>query len=104
VTTTASSPVAAPVAMIFAFNDAFVVRALEGLTPSELWQRPTGRNNPILWIAGHVVQTRALVLRLLGVPVETGWGDLFDRGTTLGEADRYPSREEIERVMREVTP
>jgi uncharacterized damage-inducible protein DinB len=103
-TTATTSAVAAPVAMIFAINDDLVFRALEGLTHSELWHAPTDRNNPMLWVAGHVVQTRAVVLRLLGEPVETGWGDLFDRGATIGDADRYPSGDEIERVMREVSP
>jgi hypothetical protein len=95
---------AAPVAMIFSFNDDVVFRALEGLTPAQLWHRPTERNNPMLWVAGHLVQSRAMVLRLLGEPVETGWGQLFDRGATIGDADRYPSRDEIERLMREVSP
>jgi DinB superfamily len=99
-----TTTIAAPVAMIFSFNDDVVFRALDGLTPSQLWHRPTERNNPMLWVAGHLVQSRAMVLRLLGEPVETGWGDLFDRGASIGDAGRYPSREEIERVMREVTP
>jgi hypothetical protein len=99
-----TSAAAAPVAMIFAINDDLVFRALEGLTHSELWRTPTDRNNPMLWVAGHVVQTRAVVLQLLGEPVETGWGDVFDRGATIGDADRYPSGDEIERVMREVSP
>jgi hypothetical protein len=103
-TSTASSAVAAPVAMIFAFNDPFVLGALEGLTPLQLWQRPTNRNNPMLWVARHVVQTRAVALGLLGESIDTGWGKLFDRGAMIGAADRYPSREGIERVMHEVTP
>ncbi len=106
-TTGTTSAVAAPIATIFAMNDDFVLQALEGLTQEELWKAPTGRNNALLWIAGHVVQTRALVLQLLGEPVDTGWGTLFDRGApaaTAAEANRYPSRSDIERVMREITP
>jgi hypothetical protein len=99
-----TSTMAAPVAMIFSFNDDVAFRALEGLTPSQLWQRPTERNNPMVWVAGHLVQSRAMALRLLGEPVDTGWGHLFDRGAAIGEANRYPSRDEIERVMREVSP
>jgi DinB superfamily len=99
-----TSATAAPVAMIFSFNDDFLFRALDGLTPPQLWQRPTERNNPMAWVAGHLVQSRATVLRLLGDPVDTGWGSLFDRGATIGETSQYPPRDEIERVMREVTP
>jgi uncharacterized damage-inducible protein DinB len=90
--------------MIFSFNDDVVLRALEGLTPSQLWQRPTDQNNPMAWVAGHVVQTRAFVLQLLGESVETGWGNVFDRGATISDQDRYPSRDEIEQVMRDVSP
>src|SRR5262249_40603434 len=81
--------------------------ALNGLSPEELWKAPTDRNNALLWIAGHVVQTRAMVLRILGEPVDTGWGKLFDRGApaaSTDEAMRYPSGSEIERAMREISP
>ena len=78
-TTAITSVVAAPIAMIFSFNDDLVLRALEGLTQDELWKAPTDRNNAMLWVAGHVVQTRAMVLQLLGEQMDTGWGKLFDR-------------------------
>jgi hypothetical protein len=61
----------------------------------------------MLWVAGHVVQTRAMVLQLLGEPVDTGWGQLFDRGApapTFGEVHRYPSRKDIDRQMRDIGP
>jgi uncharacterized damage-inducible protein DinB len=103
-TTGTPSTVAAPIAMIFAINDDFVLQALDGLSDEELWRTPTERNNSILWIAGHVVQTRAAVLQMLGESIDTGWGNLFDRGATVGDAKRYPLRRDIERVMREVSP
>jgi hypothetical protein len=106
-TTVTASAVAAPMATIFAINDAFVFRALEGLTQEELWTAPTQRNNALLWIAGHVVHTRATLLQLLGEPAETGWGPIFDRGAPAAspaDVSRYPSRGDIERVMREITP
>ena len=98
---TASS--AAPVAVIFAFNDSFVIQALEGLTQEEMWRAPTTHNNPLLWVAGHVVQTRALVLGMLGQRVDTGWGNLFDRGAKIDNAQQYPSGPEVAKVMREVS-
>jgi hypothetical protein len=58
-TTATTSAVATPIATIFAINDGLVLPALEGLTDDELWKAPTDRNNAMLWIAGHVVQTRA---------------------------------------------
>jgi uncharacterized damage-inducible protein DinB len=102
-TTTTYSAVAAPIAMMFGINNDLVSRALESLTEEELWHRPTDRNNPMLWIAGHVVQTRAAILKLLGEPFDTGWGDLFNRGVALQDRARYPARADIDRVMHDVT-
>jgi uncharacterized damage-inducible protein DinB len=99
-----TSALAAPTAMIFSFNEPFVYQALSGLSADELRQAPTERNNSIIWVAGHLVQTRAMVLGFLGDPVETGWGTLFDRGAALVDSSQYPSRDEIERVMRDVSP
>lgn len=103
-TTTTSSALASPTAMIFAFNEPFVYQALNGLTEDELRRAPSDRNNNMLWVAGHIVQTRATVLSFLGDAVDTGWGKLFDRGAALVDASQYPSADDIERVMRNVSP
>jgi DinB family protein len=95
---------AAPITFIFSFNDDFVPMALEGLSPEELWRAPTGNNNPMLWVAGHIVQTRATVLQMLGQSFDTGWGNLFDRGAKIGNRNQYPSGSEVARVMREIAP
>lgn len=94
----------APIVTIFAINNSFVPGALDGLTDKELWSSLTPRNNTMLWVAGHVVQTRAMILQILGEPVDTGWGKLFDRGATVGESSQYPSGGDIVRVMAEITP
>lgn len=102
-TTTAERTPAAPIALIFAFSDPFVLQALEGLSHEELWRPLTTSNNPLLWVAGHIVQTRAMVLQLLGEQAETGWGTLFDRGAKIGDPKDYPSGAEVARVMSEVS-
>ena len=103
-TTTSANSVVAPIAMIFAFSDSFVLQALEGLMHEELWRHLTASNNPLLWVAGHIVQTRAMVLQMLGEQVETGWGSLFDRGAKIGNPQDYPSGPEVVRVMGEISP
>jgi len=95
-TTATKSSLVAPIVWTFLFNDNLALRALEGLTQEELWRAPTDRNNGLLWVAGHLVQTRAMILRLLGEPVETGWGDLFERGAKVSDARNYPERDEVE--------
>jgi uncharacterized damage-inducible protein DinB len=103
-TTAATSAIAGPIAMIFAVNEDFVLGALNGLPHEEMWHAPSDRNNAMLWVAGHVVQTRVTILGFLGEPLDTGWGKVFDRGAALVDASQYPSRDEIERVMRDVSP
>jgi hypothetical protein len=90
----------APVALIFKLNAGLIRSSLDGLTDAELWQRPTPHNNPLLWVFGHIVATRATMLGLLGDPLDTGWGDLFARGAALHDASSYPSRDDVERVHR----
>lgn len=96
------SAVTAPIAAIFRVNDDLIAKALEGLNAAELAQRLTDKNNPMLWIAGHVVETRVLVLRILGEQIDTPWGELFGRGATLQEGGRYPSVQEIKHVMQQI--
>src|SRR5262249_44966441 len=103
-TTTATRTVAAPISTIFSFNDELVLQAVDGLTQEEWWQAPTDHNNPLLWVAGHLVQTRAMVLQMLGESVDTGWGNLFDRGAKIGDVDQYPSGAEVAQTMREISP
>jgi uncharacterized protein YndB with AHSA1/START domain len=92
----------APAMLIFKLNTGLLRSALDGLNAEELWRRPTPLTNPMLWIAGHIVQTRASMLRLLGEPFDTGWTDLFSRGAALAESSRYPSRDDIDRINREI--
>lgn len=94
--------VAGPITAIFRVNDDLIANALDGLNAVELEHRLTEKNNPMLWIAGHVVETRALILRTLAEQIETPWGERFRRGATLQEAGRYPSVEEIKQVMQHI--
>ena len=92
----------APIELIFKTNAVVMRMALEGVSAQELWQQPTPHSNPMLWVFGHIVATRAMMLGVLGESFDTGWGDLFTRGATLHESSRYPSRDDIERVHRNV--
>jgi|SRR5579859_1369216 len=100
--TTATHAAAAPM-LIFSMNDQLVPEALKDLSHEQLWHALSDRNNSMLWVAGHIVQTRAMVLQMLGEPIDTGWGSLFDRGATVGEPSRYPSGSEIERVSSDIS-
>jgi DinB superfamily/Activator of Hsp90 ATPase homolog 1-like protein len=89
---------AAPMAYIFRLNTGLMSRAIDGLTDEQAWTRPTAQNNAMLWIIAHAISVRTSGLKLLGRSVDTGWGNLFGRGTTPRDTDIYPSRAEILRV------
>jgi DinB superfamily len=91
----ASPPVAGPLMLIFGMNSALLTKAFDDVGDDQLWQRPSQENNPMLWIAGHMVGTRALMLQLLGNPIDTGWGRLFARGVAVGEEQTYPARSAV---------
>jgi uncharacterized protein YndB with AHSA1/START domain len=96
-------PVVAPLAVIFSIDDRLITRALDGLDDADLWRRTSEQNNPLLWIVGHVVQTRAQALGLFGTPIDTGWGELFGRGAALREQSSYPTLAAIAEARTRVT-
>ena len=101
-TATTYHPAVAPLALIFRVNDGLAARSFESVTDEELWRRPTDKSNPMLWIFGHMVNTRAQMLKMFGESFDTGWGDVFDRGAVLHDAARYPTRETVQNVARDV--
>jgi uncharacterized protein YndB with AHSA1/START domain/uncharacterized damage-inducible protein DinB len=101
-TATAYHPAVAPLALIFRLNDSLAERTFAQVTDEEIWQRPTSMSNPMLWILGHMVNTRAQLLSIFGEPFDTSWGDSFDRGAGLADRSRYPTRETVQKVAQDV--
>ena len=73
-----------------------VTRGLEGLSDDEAWYQMEGKGNPIAWIVGHLTETRAQMLGLLGTPWDAGWSTAFPRGGERHDRAAYPSRSAIE--------
>src|SRR5213078_2366570 len=85
------------ISLIYKLNNGVVSRSLAGLSDDEVWQSPPGGGNPIGWILGHVAEYRAVILGLLGRPVQLEWRSrLFARGSVRGDRSAYPSRAVIE--------
>jgi len=95
-------PAIASLAFIFASNDSLAERTFQGVADTDFWKRPTAQSNPLLWILGHMVATRAQLLKILGDDVDTGWDATFARGAALQDADAYPSRAAIQEVGRDI--
>ena len=84
-----------PIAYIFAANDGLIRQTLSDLPAEALWQQPGGQGNSIMWIVGHITQTRAGMLSLLGERASTGWGELFRRGAQRQDPSAYPDPQAI---------
>ena len=91
-----------PLAFILATNDSLVERSFQGVPDGDLWKRPLPQSNPMLWIFGHMVNTRAQLAKSLGEQIDPGWGDAFSRGAELEDAAGYPSHERIAEAARDV--
>ena len=79
------------------------LRALDGLDREALLRRPSPRSNPILWVAGHLVQSRARLINILGGSRELPWPDLFRTGSTIVDPGAYPDAAAISAMWRELT-
>ena len=79
------------------------LRALDGLDREALLRRPSPRSNPMLWVAGHLVQSRARLINILGGSRELPWPDLFRTGSTIAEPSAYPDAAAISAKWRELT-
>jgi uncharacterized damage-inducible protein DinB len=98
-TTSGTRPAAlAPIAYIFQANDGLIRQTLSDLPADALWKQPGGQGNSIMWIVGHITQTRAGLLSLLGERASTGWGELFRRGAQRQDPSAYPEPQAIKAV------
>jgi uncharacterized damage-inducible protein DinB len=98
-TTSDTRPAAlAPITYIFEANDGLIRQTLSDLPVDVLWKQPGAQGNSIMWIVGHITQTRAGLLSLLGERASTGWGELFRRGAQRQDPSAYPEAQTIKAV------
>jgi uncharacterized damage-inducible protein DinB len=76
------------------------IRSLNGVREDQALMRPGPSSNPMLWVAGHLVQARTQLLRAFGPPRQLPWENLFATGALVQEATSYPSIGEVEAVWR----
>jgi uncharacterized damage-inducible protein DinB len=90
-----------PIRRIFRTNEFFYSKSFEGISDADLLRRVAECANPLIWVAGHMADTRFVVLKALGEAAVSPWGDLFGRGSCVG--DEYPSIAEILSTMSSVS-
>ena len=91
------------IAGIFKTNTDLFKRTMQGVSPDRLFARPGNDSNHLMWIAGHVVVHRAMVLKILGQEWTASWEGLFVRGSKLMAPEHYPAIEEIMRTWDDVS-
>jgi hypothetical protein len=95
----------APLVESYRIGTGLYLKALHGLDRAALITRAGPRSNPIIWMAGHLVQFRCRVSSVVGAPMDVPWGALFATGhvVTVDDADQYPPIEEVTDIWRDVS-
>jgi uncharacterized damage-inducible protein DinB len=93
----------ATVRKMFETNNAIFQKAIDGI-PDEEWLKQAGDDsNPLVWIAGHMIVSRALVPRMFGQDWSAPWEKLFARGAKRVSPEQYPSPAEVRKAWAEVS-
>lgn len=87
----------------FRFNAGIFDKAVEGIAPESWLLKPGAKSNHLLWIAGHLVWCRKMVLRMLGSECPRPWEKLFARGAKPVAPEEYPKPEEVLAAWSEVS-
>ncbi len=92
-----------PMQIILNLNTRLFINALEGITEEHWNARMSDHNNPLKWIAAHVVSSRYLFLTLLGKPAQSPYQELFANQRPYDAKDVYPSLEEVKKEWETVS-
>lgn len=87
----------------FKFNAGVFNKVVEGIAPESWFVRPGSKSNHLLWVAGHAVWSRKMVLQMLGIGCSRPWEKLFARGASPADAEQYPKPAEILAAWAEVS-
>jgi uncharacterized damage-inducible protein DinB len=94
-------PQIAPLAEILTLNQRLFAAALEGVAKADASRRIEGTGNSLLWIAGHVANSRRTLARTAGAKIESYRPDLFGRGALPVAASAYPDLAAIQQAWNE---
>jgi len=92
-----------PAAQQFAVTTALVDRNLADYSDADARQTPDGDSNSILWLLGHLANTRCRLLEMLGVARPPRWPEFFSRGANQADRDRHPALDEVLGEWRDAT-
>jgi uncharacterized damage-inducible protein DinB len=78
-------------------------KTVAGISDEKWLEQPGSDSNHMLWIAGHVVVSRASAAKLLGASWSAPWEKLFSRGSKRVDANDYPPGSEIQSAWQDVS-
>ena len=91
---------------MFKCNNRYIAKGIDGLSAEEWNARPCESSNSMLWVVGHLVWARTMVLKALGAPwagwKANPWLASFKRGSSAEAIAEYPSHEVIVGAWRDV--
>ena len=89
---------------MFKFNTDIINKAIADVKDEDWFRTPGDDSNHLLWMLGHVVVHRGMVLKLLGNDWNTEWSPLFARGAERRvDASEYPSVDEMRDAWNQIS-
>lgn len=89
---------------MFKFNTDIINKAITDVKAEDWFRTPGDDSNHLLWLLGHVVVHRGMVLKMLGADWNTDWSSMFARGAERRvDASEYPSVEEMRDAWSQVS-
>ena len=88
---------------MFKFNTDIINKAITDVKDEDWFRTPGDDSNHLLWMLGHVVVHRGMVLKLFGADWNTAWAPLFARGAERVDASQYPSIDEMRDAWSQIS-
>jgi uncharacterized damage-inducible protein DinB len=88
---------------IYRADTDIINKAIADVRPEDWFRKPGDDSNHLMWLLGHVVVHRGLVLKTLGVQWESSWQPLFVRGSERVDDSEYPSIDEIREAWNQIS-
>jgi uncharacterized protein YfaT (DUF1175 family) len=88
---------------IYRANTDIINKAIADVRPEDWFRKPGDDSNHLMWLLGHVVVHRGLVLKTIGGQWESSWAPLFTRGSERVDDAEYPSVEEMQEAWNRIS-
>ena len=89
---------------MFKFNTDIINKAIADVKTDDWYRTHGDDSNNLMWLLGHVVVHRRLVLKTVGADWNASWAPMFQRGAERrADASEYPSVDEMREAWNEVS-